>query len=115
METVVEWTSRAGILKVNDDRGELQLPSNAGWQRHRTGDLPPLRIPPQRGPGINSGPGGRQPRLNQCLQPPPTVTGDVKSGPATHGSFDNNIAVLTETIERIAGAPLAAPMEWLDY
>ena len=35
--------------------------------------------------------------------------------PATHGSFDNNITVLTETIERIAGAPLVAPMEWLDY
>ncbi|MCE2968634.1 MAG: C1 family peptidase [Burkholderiales bacterium] len=42
-------------------------------------------------------------------------TGDVKLGPATHGSFDNNIAVLAETIERIAGAPLVAPMEWLDY
>jgi hypothetical protein len=35
--------------------------------------------------------------------------------PATHGSFDNNIAVLTETIERISGAPLVSPMEWLDY
>jgi Papain family cysteine protease len=35
--------------------------------------------------------------------------------PATHGSFDNNIAVLTETIERIAGAKLVKPMEWLDY
>ncbi|MEO8526816.1 MAG: hypothetical protein ABI460_18960 [Caldimonas sp.] len=34
---------------------------------------------------------------------------------ATHGSFDNNIAVLTETIERIKGAPLASPLEWLDY
>jgi hypothetical protein len=35
--------------------------------------------------------------------------------PATHGSFDNNITVLTETIERISGVPLVAPMEWLDY
>jgi len=34
---------------------------------------------------------------------------------ATHGSFDNNIAVLTETIERIKGAPVASPLEWLDY
>lgn len=34
---------------------------------------------------------------------------------ATHGSFDNNIEVLTETLERIKGAALAAPMEWLDY
>ena len=34
---------------------------------------------------------------------------------ATHGSFDNNIEVLTETLVRIKGAPLAAEMEWLDY
>jgi hypothetical protein len=34
---------------------------------------------------------------------------------ATHGSFDNNIPILTETIERIKGAPLASPLEWLDY
>lgn len=34
---------------------------------------------------------------------------------ATHGSFDNNIPVLTETLERIAGKRLIAPMEWLDY
>lgn len=43
------------------------------------------------------------------------IARDGKTIPATHGSFDNNIAVLTETIERIASAPLAAPMEWLDY
>ena len=34
---------------------------------------------------------------------------------ATHGSFDNNIVVLTETLQRIAGRKLVAPMEWLDY
>lgn len=34
---------------------------------------------------------------------------------ATHGSFDNNIEVLTETLQRIRGAALVAPMEWLDY
>jgi hypothetical protein len=35
--------------------------------------------------------------------------------PATHGSFDNNIEALTETLQRIAGKKLASPMEWLDY
>jgi hypothetical protein len=35
--------------------------------------------------------------------------------PATHGSFDNNIDALTETLTRIAGRKLVAPMEWLDY
>jgi hypothetical protein len=34
---------------------------------------------------------------------------------ATHGSFDNNIDVLTETIERIKGSPLVSEIEWLDY
>ena len=34
---------------------------------------------------------------------------------STHGSFDNNIEVLSETLVRIKGAPLAAEMEWLDY
>jgi len=34
---------------------------------------------------------------------------------ATHASFDNNIAVLTETLQRIAGRKLVAPLEWLDY
>jgi len=35
--------------------------------------------------------------------------------PATHGSFDNDIDVITATIERITGAPLPHPIEWLDY
>lgn len=42
-----------------------------------------------------------------------TKTGDQIA--ASHGSFDNNIDVLTGTLERIRGAALTAPMEWLDY
>ncbi|WP_291986286.1 C1 family peptidase [Luteitalea sp.] len=34
---------------------------------------------------------------------------------ATHGSFDNNIAVWTTTLERMSGRQLAKPMEWLDF
>jgi hypothetical protein len=34
---------------------------------------------------------------------------------ATHGSFDNNIDVITATLERIRGGSLVAPIEWLDY
>lgn len=34
---------------------------------------------------------------------------------ASHGSFDNNIELLTGTLERIRGGALVAPMEWLDY
>ncbi|MFG6485067.1 C1 family peptidase [Roseateles sp. BYS78W] len=42
-----------------------------------------------------------------------TKTGDQIA--ASHGSFDNNIDVLTGTLERIRGSALVAPMEWLDY
>lgn len=35
--------------------------------------------------------------------------------PATHGSFDANLEVITETLQRIRGEPLVAPLEWLDY
>jgi len=42
-----------------------------------------------------------------------TRTGDQTA--ASHGSFDNNIDVLTGTLERIRGGALVAPMEWLDY
>ncbi|NCT82650.1 MAG: C1 family peptidase [Comamonadaceae bacterium] len=42
-----------------------------------------------------------------------TKTGDQID--ASHGSFDNNIDILTGTLERIRGAALVAPMEWLDY
>ena len=34
---------------------------------------------------------------------------------ATHGSFDNNVDVVTDTIARIAGKPPIKPVEWLDY
>jgi hypothetical protein len=43
------------------------------------------------------------------------VTKTGQRVPATHGSFDNNIDALTETLQRVAGKKLAAPMEWLDY
>jgi hypothetical protein len=38
-----------------------------------------------------------------------------KTAQAQHGSFDNNVEVVAETIERIAGAPMPKPIEWLDY
>ncbi|MCW5624338.1 MAG: C1 family peptidase [Burkholderiales bacterium] len=47
----------------------------------------------------------------------PFVTIDKRGtqAQAVHGSFDNDIAVLTRTISGIAGRKLVAPMEWLDY
>ena len=34
---------------------------------------------------------------------------------ATHGSFDNNITVFSDIIERVASAKLVSEIEWLDY
>lgn len=34
---------------------------------------------------------------------------------ARHGTFDNDIDVITATLERITGAALPHPIEWLDY
>ena len=34
---------------------------------------------------------------------------------ASHGSFDNNIELMTATLKRIRGKDLVARMEWLDY
>jgi hypothetical protein len=48
-------------------------------------------------------------------KPQVVTTRDGDHSNATHGSFDNNIAVITETIERMRGAGLVAPLEWLDY
>jgi hypothetical protein len=47
----------------------------------------------------------------------PTVRTTRSGGqaPASHGSFDNNLEVIGETLERIRGAPLVSPLEWLDY
>jgi hypothetical protein len=62
-----------------------------------------------------------QPGSGDAALGKPVETPDVritKTGAqiqATHGSFDNNINVLTETLQRIKGGTLVAPMEWLDY
>lgn len=53
--------------------------------------------------------------LNKVITPKvrTTKTGDQIA--ASHGSFDNNIEVMTATLERIRGGELVAPVEWLDY
>lgn len=54
-------------------------------------------------------------QLRVVATPSVRVTRDGGQIQATHGSFDNNIDVITETLERIRQAPLVAPLEWLDY
>lgn len=60
-------------------------------------------------------PGAAKDLLRLVDRPQVTVTREGGQCKSTHGSFDNNIAALTETIERIKGGPVVAGLEWLDY
>jgi hypothetical protein len=42
------------------------------------------------------------------------VNRNGKTQQAQHGSFDNNVEVIRQTIERISGAKIVAPIGWLD-
>jgi hypothetical protein len=62
-----------------------------------------------------------QPAAGQTVLGVPVATPNVRNTKtggqiqATHGSFDNNIEALTDTLRRIKGGALIAPIEWLDY
>jgi hypothetical protein len=43
------------------------------------------------------------------------ISNGVTRIPSAHGGFDNDVAVLTRTLERIAGRPLKQPVEQLVY
>ena len=73
-----------------------ELPTLARWQAH---------WPPTSGLDL----------LRTVTTPKVRTTRADDQSPATHGSFDNNIEAITQTIERIRQAPLVAPLEWLDY
>ena len=60
-------------------------------------------------------PGSTAQRGFPVTEPNVPITATRKMAPATHGSFDNNIDVITQTLERIRGKQLIAPIEWLDY
>ena len=65
--------------------------------------------------GASLAPPGGLPEANVVNTPKIRNTKMGGQVPATHGSLDNNIEILTETLERIPGSELVAPMEWLDY
>jgi hypothetical protein len=52
----------------------------------------------------------------QAVQTPSVVVNKKgKTIPAQYGSFDNNVALIRQTIERVRGAKIVRPIEWLDY
>lgn len=80
-----------------DQWDERELPSVQVWQ---------ARWQMQRGAELLG-------RIETAHSVPDTRAGGQEQ--ATHGSFDNHLRAMTETLERIRGGALVAPMEWLDY
>jgi pimeloyl-ACP methyl ester carboxylesterase len=77
----------------NDDQwARSQLPALAHWHAA----FPPANRHPVPTPYI---------RVNKL----------GKTEQATHGSFDNNIDVIADTISRLTGQAPVQPIEWLDY
>jgi hypothetical protein len=61
-------------------------------------------------------PGMQDKTLLRTIDEPEIVTTrQMDHAQSTHGSFDNNIKAMTETIERIKGGAVVAELEWLDY
>ncbi|MNE89539.1 hypothetical protein D3C80_1869530 [compost metagenome] len=54
-------------------------------------------------------------RLRIWTSPWVRTTRDGQQIPSSHGSFDNNIEVMTFVLTRITGKRLIADLEWLDY
>jgi hypothetical protein len=54
-------------------------------------------------------------RVQAVASPSVVVNKKGRTVPAQHGSFDNNVAVMTQTIESIRGGKIVSPIEWLDY
>ncbi|MCP3752925.1 C1 family peptidase [Pseudomonas sp. SBB6] len=54
-------------------------------------------------------------RLRIWKSPWVRTTRDGQQIPSTHGSFDNNIEVMTFVLTRITGKKLIGELEWLDY
>jgi hypothetical protein len=80
-----------GGEKDSDQWAASQLPSVQRWQAAFKGQV-------------------------QAVQTPSVVVNKKgKTMPAQHGSFDNNVVVIQQTIERIRGAKIVRPIEWLDY
>jgi hypothetical protein len=75
------------------------------------GHLPELLQWQARWPGTAEG----DKRLRLVKDRDVRITRAGRTVPASHGSFDSNIAELTATLERVKGGDLIAPLEWLDY
>lgn len=86
-----ERAVQQGWEKDSDQWAAAQLPSVQQWLAQFKGQTHPVDTPSV------------------------VVNKKGKTVQAQHGSFDNNVAVIQQTIERIRGAKIVQPIEWLDY
>lgn len=87
----LERAALPGYEASSEHWDEDELPELQTWRAAFRGDV-----------FVESAPRVRVSRVGDTIQ-------------ATHGSFDNNIAVVSATIKAIRGAPPVQPLEWLDY
>jgi hypothetical protein len=80
-----------GWERDSDQWAASQLPSVQRWQAAFKGQVQAVQTP--------------------CV----VVNKKGKTIPAQYGSFDNNVALIRQTIERVRGAKIVRPIEWLDY
>jgi hypothetical protein len=78
-----------------------------------SGDLAAIQTWQARWPSIDPATGN--PRAGVVTRPRVQNTREGGQVRPTHGSFDNNIEVLTETMVRLKGSALIGEIEWLDY
>ena len=92
----MERAHDAHYLADDDQWHESELAALAHWQ---------ARWPPAAGLGL----------LRSVNTPEVRTSRADDRSAATHGSFDHNIEAIGETISRMSGRALVAPLEWLDY
>ena len=80
---------------------------DAQWQRDQWA--------PEHLPYIDEWLAGFRGQLHRIDSPSVPINKRGKTVPARHGAFDNDLGTLGATIERMRGAPLVSPIEWLDY
>jgi len=89
------------------------VPPEAAWAEEQWLLPPGQARNPDVAAWLKLWPGGELLRRVTAPKVRTTKTGDQIA--ASHGSFDNNIELMSATLERLRGGALVAPMEWLDY
>jgi hypothetical protein len=80
---------------------------DAQWQREQWA--------PEHLPYIDEWLAGFKGQRHRIDTPSVPINKRGRTAQARHGAFDNDMGTIGATIERVRGAPLVSPIEWLDY